>query len=180
MREDIESYGIIIVFIALIIFAVTRTNIDINSLFIGMALIGLPLRLFIFYKNKAFADRIAWELAQRKAKFEQREKDKADDYFGTKANTYPMENEDFLIPDGGGVWFAKKHDLFFYFNLGLFYSKDSINFYGKALPPSEPFNLKGYLTSTWFVTKLNREGWFKDEIEEVKSFIEKDEGEKDE
>ncbi len=90
-----------------------------------------------------------------------------------------MENEDFLIPDGGGVWFAKKYDLYFFFNLGLFYSKDSINFYGKALPPSMPFNLKRYLPSAWFVTKLNREGWFKKEMEERKSLIEKDEGEKD-
>ena len=180
MREDIEGYGSIIGLIALFIFAATRTNIDINSLFIGVALIGLPVRIFIFYKNKAFADRIAWEMAQSKAKFEQKEKVKAGDIFGIKANTYPMENEDFLIPDGGGVWFAKKYDLYFYFNLGLFYSKDSINFYGKALPPSKPFNLKGYLTSTWFVTKLNREGWFKDEIEERKSLTEKDEGEKDE
>ena len=180
MREDIESYGVIIGFIAVIIFAVTRANIDVNSLFIGMALIGLPLRIFIFYKNKAFADRIAYELHHRKAKFEQREREKADDYFGTKAKTYPMESEDFLIPDRGGVYFAKKHDLYFFFNLGLFYSKDSINFYGKALPPSKPFNLKGYLPSAWFVTKLNREGWFKDEIEEQISLTEKDEGEKDE
>ena len=97
MREDIEGYGSIIGLIALFIFAATRTNIDINSLFIGVALIGLPVRIFIFYKNKAFADRIAWEMAQSKAKFEQKEKDKADDYFRTKANTYPMENEDFLI-----------------------------------------------------------------------------------
>jgi hypothetical protein len=179
MRDDIETYGVIIGFIAVIIFAVTRTNIDINSLFIGMALIGLPLRLFIFYKNTVFASRIAWEMHHRKAKFEQREKEKADDYFGTKANTYPMENEDFLIPDRGGVYFAKKHDLYFYGNLGLYYSKDSINFYGKALPPSKPFNLKGYLPSAWFVTKLNREGWFKKQIEEDKEFNKKY-GEKDE
>ena len=96
--------------------------------------------------------------------------DKADDLLGTKKNTFPMENEDFLIPERAGVWLSKKHDLWFYWSqIGLFYSKDSINCYGKSTPPSEPFNLKRYLSSAWSVTKLNKEGYFKQEIEETKS-----------
>ena len=173
MREEIEMYSIFIGIIAVIIFAATRANIDTTSLLIGMALIGLPLRLLILYKNETFANRIAWELNQSKARFEEKELEKAEDLTGFKANTYPMENEDFLIPERAGVWLSKKHDLWFYWNYGLYYSKDSINFYGKATPPDEPFNLKRYLSSGRLTTNLNKQGWFKEEIESNKEFNKK-------
>ena len=170
MKEEIEMYAIFIGIIAVIIFALTRVNIDTNSLLIGMALVGLPLRLLILYKNETFANRIAWQLFIEKANFEQSELDKADDLLGTKKNTFPMENEDFLIPERAGVWLCKKHNLWFYWcQIGLYYSKDSINFYGKSTPPSEPFNLKRYLSSGRMATKLNKEGYFKQEIEETTS-----------
>ena len=180
MREEIELYSIIIGFIAVIIFAATRSNIDTTSLLIGITLIGLPLRLLILYKNETFANRIAWVTYIQKGKYEQGEREKADDFTGMKVSTYPMENEDFLIPERAGVWLSKKHGIYLYWSdVGLFYSKDSINFCGKATPPSEPFNLKKYLSSDRITAKLNREGWFKKQIEEGKEFNKKY-GEKDE
>jgi len=173
MKEDIEIYAIFIGFIAVIIFAVTRANIDTNSLLIGMALIGLPLRLLIFYKNDTFSNRVVWNLNQERARFEEREREKADDFFGDKETTYPMENQNFLIPERFGVWFAKKHNLYFYTaDIGLFYSKDSINFYGKSYGPPETYNLKRYLSSSRQTAKLNKEGWFKEQIEESQSLNE--------
>ena len=173
MKEEIEMYAIFIGIIAVIIFAVTRGNIDTNSLLIGMALVGLPLRLLILYKNETFANRIAWQLNNERAGFEERERDKADDFMGDKENTYPMENEDFLIPERFGVWLSKKHDLWFYnSDIGPCYSKDSFNFYGKTWGPPETFNLKRYLSSSRNIVKLNKEGFFKEQIEESKSLIE--------
>jgi hypothetical protein len=173
MKEEIEMYAIFIGIIAVIIFALTRGNIDTNSLLIGMALVGLPLRLLILYKNETFANRIAWELNNSRARFEESERDKADDFMGTKENTYPMENENFLIPERFGVWLSKEHDLWFYnSDFGPCYSKDSFNFYGKASGPPETYNLKRYLSSGRFIVKLNKEGYFKEEIEKSKSLME--------
>ena len=170
MKEEIEMYAIFIGIIAVIIFALTRGNIDTNSLLIGMALVGLPLRLLILYKNETFANRIAWQLNNERAGFEERERDKADDFMGDKENTYPMENEDFLIPERFGVWLSKKHDLWFYnSDIGPCYSKDSFNFYGKTWGPPETYNLKRYLSSSRDIVKLNKEGFFKEQIEESKS-----------
>jgi len=162
--KHIELITLAAVFLGLSVFALSKNNLDINSLLIGATLIAILTRILYWSEKGSEANRIAYNLQLEKNKFSQDEAEKSGKNFAF-FNDYPLENDHFKIYKTtlGEKWYSKEYDVWFlsYNGLPMNYFYDDIGkvVVGGLLKPYK-FNLKYHLIEDSEVKKHSKEGMF--------------------
>lgn len=161
--KHFEIIALIAVFIGLSLFALSKNNLDINSLLIGATLIAILSRILYWSEKGSEANRIAYKLQLDKNKFSKDEAEKSGKDFAF-FNDYPLENDHFKIYKTtiGEKWYSKEYDVWFlhYYGLPMDYFYDGNGkVVGSLLKPYK-FNLKHHLIEDREVKKLSKKGFF--------------------
>jgi hypothetical protein len=166
LKHKTEIISLIVIFFALVIYALSKDNLDILSLLIGLSLAAIPFRILYWSEKGTEANRIAFHLRQDLGRLKREEQAKNGDTLGVSDITYPLEDNRFKIINTtyGESWYSKQYDVWFLEGTSLTYFCDkNLNPYGFIRNPYQ-FNLKKSLIPNNDIVNFNKEGKFDREI----------------
>jgi len=165
-KHKTEIISLIVIFFALVMYALSKDNLDILSLLIGLSLTAIPFRILYWSEKGTEANRIAFHLSQDLYRHKREEQAKNGDTLGVSDITYPFEDNHFKIINTtyGESWYSKQYDVWFLEGTSLTYFCDkNLNPYGFIRNPYQ-FNLKKSLIANNDVVRWNKDGQFNREI----------------
>ena len=163
-KHKTEIISLIVIFFALIMYTLSKTDLDLLSLVIGISLAAIPFRILYWSEKGSEANRIAYHLRKDLNRFKEEEESKNGGRGSTI--TYPLEDYRFKIINTtyGESWYSKQYDVWFLEGMSMTYFCDkNLNPYGFIMDPYQ-FNLKKSLIANNDVVRWNKDGQFNREI----------------
>ena len=165
-KHKTEIISLIVIFFALVMYALSKDNLDILSLLIGLSLTAIPFRILYWSEKGSEANRIAFHLSQDLYRHKREKQEKNGDTLGVSDIKYPFEDNHFKIINTtyGESWYSKQYDVWFLEGTSMTYFCDkNLNPYGFIRNPYQ-FNLKKSLIANNDVVRWNKDGQFNREI----------------
>jgi hypothetical protein len=96
-------------------YALSKDNLDILSLLIGLSLTAIPFRILYWSEKGSEANRIAFHLSQDLYRHKREKQEKNGDTLGVSDIKYPFEDNHFKIINTtyGESWYSKQYDVWF-------------------------------------------------------------------